>query len=57
MASTGGALGAEGRGSNPLCPGHPKKGGTVGRVSYIIAGTPDDGCGTEHGLAAIRSAL
>jgi hypothetical protein len=44
-------------GSNPSAPTIPKKGGTVGPVSYIIADTPDDGCGTEHGLAAIRSAL
>jgi hypothetical protein len=51
------ALGAEGRGFGSLCPTNPKKGGIVGLVSYIIAGTPDDGCGTEHGLAAIRSAL
>jgi hypothetical protein len=45
------------KGSNPSAPTIPKKGGTVGPVSYIMAGTPDDGCGTEHGLAAIRSAL
>jgi hypothetical protein len=45
-------------GSNPSDPTIPnKKGGTVGPVSYIITGTPDDGCGTEHGLAAMRSAL
>jgi hypothetical protein len=58
MASTGAWFGSRGSGgSNPSAPTIPKKGGTVGPVSYIIIGTPDDGCGTEHGLAAMRSAL
>ena len=39
MAQSGSAsaLGAEGRGFESLCPDQPKKGGTVGGVSYIIA--------------------
>jgi hypothetical protein len=42
MAQSGSAsaLGAEGRGFESLCPDHPKKGGTVGPVSYIIAALP-----------------
>jgi hypothetical protein len=57
MASTGLLWEHTVGGSSPSTPTIPKKGGTVGPVSYIIAGAPDDGCGTEHGLAAIRSAL
>jgi hypothetical protein len=57
MASTGGCFGSRGSGVLIPAPTIPKKGGTVGPVSYIITGTPDDGCGTEHGLAAMRSAL